>query len=353
MARLIPLDGGAGEGGGQILRAALSLSAATGQGFEIRGVRARRARPGLRPQHVAAARAAALACDARASGVYEGSPVVRFEPGRPRAGEFRFEIETAGAATLVLQTLLPPLALAEAPSRVEVAGGTHVPASPSAAYLERHWAPCVGALGLKAALRVADAGFHPKGGGELRAAVSPWARPQAGLDWTRRGELLGATIVSGAARLRGDVAERQAQAARARLWEALRLDAEVVVETPRAPGPGSYLMLTAAFERGRAGFGVLGQRGVRSEVLGDRAARRLLKFLDGDAAVDPWLADQLAVPLALSGAGGRLATSEVTRHLESVAAVLRAFGVDAATWGATGDAGGLEVGRLTLGEAGG
>lgn len=345
MERLIPLDGGEGEGGGQILRTALALAAATGQGFEIHGVRARRQRPGLRPQHLAAVRAAALACGAKASGAFEGSRSLRFEPGALQAGDFRFEIETAGAATLVLQAVLPALGNAGAESRLAVVGGTHVPGSPSAAYLERCWVPAVAGLGLPTSVALIRAGFYPKGGGELRAKVAAWRRPVRPVALDERGSVLGVMVVSGATHLRGDVAERQAEAARARLWEARRLEAEVVLEKPEAGGQGSYLVVGAAFEHGRAAFGLLGERGLRPEILGDRAARRLLKFLEGSAAVDPLLADQLALPLALSRAGGRLSTSEVTRHLETVAGVLRAFGIGAATWGERGGPGGLEVAR--------
>ena len=159
MPRLIPLDGSQGEGGGQILRTALSLAAATGQGFELTKIRARRPRPGLRPQHVAAVRAAGIACGARLSGAFEGSPDLRFEPGPPRGGQFRFEIETAGAAALVLQTVLPLLALAEDGSGVEVTGGTHVPQSPSADFLGRHWAAAVARVELRLGVTLRRAGF--------------------------------------------------------------------------------------------------------------------------------------------------------------------------------------------------
>ncbi|EDL6971903.1 RNA 3'-terminal phosphate cyclase, partial [Salmonella enterica subsp. enterica serovar Typhimurium] len=54
MARIIALDGAQGEGGGQILRSALSLSMITGQPFEMSGIRAGRAKPGLLRQHLTA-----------------------------------------------------------------------------------------------------------------------------------------------------------------------------------------------------------------------------------------------------------------------------------------------------------
>jgi len=343
---LIPLDGAQGEGGGQILRTALSLSAVTGQGFRVERIRANRLRPGLRPQHLAAVRAVAMSCGAEVHGAFDGSPDLRFAPGPVVPGDFRFDIGTAGAATLVLQAVLPVLATAAEPSRVEVTGGTHVPRSPSHHFLSRHWSEVVGRLGLVARLRLERAGFFPRGEGCVHAEVEPWARP-ATLDLSRRGALVAVRGISGAARLRGDVAQRAASAARAHLWEQRRMETEWEVVDLAAASPGAFLQVEAVFETGRAAFGLLAERGLRAEVLGERAARRVLKFLDDDeAVVDPWIADQMAVPLALAGGGGRLSTSEVTSHLETVAAVLRRFGVPAETWGRRGGPGGLAVGRV-------
>jgi RNA 3'-terminal phosphate cyclase (ATP) len=342
MPRLIPIDGAQGEGGGQVLRTALALSAVSGQGFEITKIRARRARPGLRPQHLAAVRAAALVCQAKVGGAYDGSPDLRFEPGAMTSGRFRFEIATAGAATLVLQTIVTPLATTAEDSQVDVTGGTHVPTSPSYHYLARHWAAMIARLGLRARFELVRAGFYPPGGGEIRGAVSPWPRP-AGLSLEHRGALVEIIGTSGAGKVKGDVAARQAEAARARLWEARRLESRWDVIDLPAASPGSFLLLEAVFEESRAAFGFLGERGVRAEILGDRAARTLLAFLDTDAAVDPHLADQLAVPLAISRGGGRVSTNVVTAHLETVAAVLTQFGIGARTWGRRGGPGGLEV----------
>jgi RNA 3'-terminal phosphate cyclase (ATP) len=342
---LIVIDGAQGEGGGQVLRTALTLSAVTGRGFEIRRIRAGRVRPGLRPQHVAAVRAAALACGARVGGIFEGSPDLRFEPGPVAPGEFRFEIATAGAATLVLQTVLPVLASARGPSSVEVTGGTHVPTSPSFDYLARHWRAVVGRTGLESSVTLRRAGFFPRGGGELRAEVQPWERPSAPLSLEERGEWVGFRGVSGAGRLKGDVAQRQRDGAAEQLWEQRRQQADwEVLDVPTA-SPGSFLLIEAVFSNGRVALGFLGRRDVKPENLGARAVRVLLKLLAGEGAVDPRLADQLAVPLALSGVGGQVSTLQVTRHLETVADILSAFGIPSRTWGRCGGPGGLDVGR--------
>jgi RNA 3'-terminal phosphate cyclase (ATP) len=345
MAPLIAIDGSQGEGGGQVLRTALALAAVTGQGFEITRIRERRARPGLRPQHLAAVRAASLICQAKVGGAYDGSPDMRFEPGEVHSGDFKFEIATAGAATLVMQTIVAPLATVAGTSRVEVTGGTHVPHSPSYHYLAQHWGAAVARLGLAPRFDLVRAGFYPPGGGAIRAEVPPWPRP-AGLDFEGRGALVEIVGTSGArepGKGPGDLARRQADGARERLWEARRVESRWDVLDLRAASPGSFLLLEAVFERSRAAFGLLGERGVRPEILGDRAARTLLGFLDTEAAVDPHLADQLAVPLAIGGSGGRVSTNVVTAHLETVAAVVSLFGIGARTWGRRGGPGGLEV----------
>jgi RNA 3'-terminal phosphate cyclase (ATP) len=344
MGRLIPIDGAQGEGGGQILRTALALSAVTGQGFEMSRIRAGRTRSGLRPQHLAAVRAVAMACDARMGGAFEGSPDLRFEPGPLAPGTFRFDIATAGAVTLVLQTVLPVLATLGATSQVELTGGTHVPKSPSFHYFARHWAAAVGGIGLGVEASLVKAGFYPPGGGEVHARVAAWTAPQA-LSLESRGALLAVQGVSGAGRLKGDVARRQQEAAQARLWEERRIEATWEVVDVPAASPGAFMLVEAVFERSRAALGFLGERGLRPELLGDRAARRLLRLLDQEGAVDPQLADQLALPMAVGRQGGRVGTTEVTEHLQTVARVLSLFGVPARTWGRVGGAGGLEVER--------
>jgi RNA 3'-terminal phosphate cyclase (ATP) len=341
---LIPIDGSLGEGGGQILRTALTLSVATGRGFEATRIRAGRTRPGLRPQHLAAVRASAMLCSAKVAGAVEGSQELRFEPGAIESGRYRFEIGTAGATTLVLQTVLPALALTTSSSRVEVVGGTHVPASPSFHFLATHWRALVSGLGLPVELGLVRAGFHPPGGGEVWSEVRAWKRDLPRLELDRRGSLVAIRGVSGASdkKLGLEVARRQRDAAAQRLWDERRLEAAWdVVEVPAA-SPGSFLFLEAEHQPGRIALGLLGEKGLRSELLGDRAARRFLRLLELEGAVDPHAADQLVVPMALAG-GGRVTTTEVTRHIQTVVAVLAQFGFHASVSGRIGGPGSVEV----------
>lgn len=148
MKRMIALDGAQGEGGGQILRSALSLSMITGQPFTITGIRAGRAKPGLLRQHLTAVKAAKEICRATVEGAELGSQRLIFRPGTVRGGDYRFAIGSAGSSTLVLQTVLPALWFADGPSRVEVSGGTDNPSAPPADFIRRVLEPLLAKIGV-------------------------------------------------------------------------------------------------------------------------------------------------------------------------------------------------------------
>src|SRR5687768_4027492 len=138
---LLELDGR--HGGGQLLRTALTLALCTGTGFVLTGIRAGRSKPGLMRQHLTAVRAAATVGDARVDGDALGSDTLRFVPGRVRAGDYAFATGSAGSTTLVLQTLLPALALAGGDSVLKLEGGTHNPLAPTADFIADSFLPRV------------------------------------------------------------------------------------------------------------------------------------------------------------------------------------------------------------------
>ncbi|MBI2002234.1 MAG: RNA 3'-phosphate cyclase [candidate division NC10 bacterium] len=318
---VLTIDGSQGEGGGQVLRTALALSAIRGVPVEIHSIRARRKNPGLQPQHLTAVTALAAVSVARVEGAHLGSNRVRFVPGPIQPGEYRFDVGTAGSTALVLQALLVPLALAGGPSRITLTGGTHVPWSPPADYMQEVWLPALADLGLCARLDVGRWGFYPKGGGRIVVEVEGGAdlRPIALLHRSGGLRLRG---VSAVANLPRGIAERQRDRALRRLAAEGR-DAEVAVTEAESPGTGSFLMLVAEVAGLRAGFSALGERGKPAEQVADEAVNALLEFLKGEAGCDPHLADQLVLPMALAPGTSRLTTSRVTRHLPTTAQVVQ------------------------------
>jgi RNA 3'-terminal phosphate cyclase (ATP) len=122
---MIRIDGSAGEGGGQMLRSALSLSLATGKAFRMENIRAKRERGGLLRQHLTAVLAASEIGSAQVEGATLGSETLTFTPGSVRSGIYHFAVGTAGSGTLVFQTILPALMTASGCSEVTIEGGTH------------------------------------------------------------------------------------------------------------------------------------------------------------------------------------------------------------------------------------
>ncbi len=343
---VLTIEGSHGEGGGQILRTSLALSAILRRTIEVVNIRAGRKNPGLQPQHLASVNALARITGASVSGAELRSTALHFAPGPISGGSHRFDVGTAGAVSLVFQTILPPLAFAQTPSSLTLTGGTHVPWSPPARYVSEVFLPIVARMGLVATWRVERAGFYPKGGGEVRAAVQPLTS-LVPLDLSDRGELLRIRALSAVGRLPRRIAERQAEQVRRRFKEA---GYEIEVETAEfdTACPGDTLFLWAEFERSRAGFGALGERGRPAERVADEAAEALLNFLEGDGGTDPHLADQVALLMALGPGRSVLTTPRVTQHLLTNLWTIQQF--LPSTVSLEGRAG--EPGRLTIDGAG-
>ncbi|GAB4387821.1 MAG: RNA 3'-terminal phosphate cyclase [Thermodesulfovibrionales bacterium] len=321
---MIEIDGSLGEGGGQILRTALSLSALTGKAFRIFSIRKARPRPGLMPQHLTAVRAAAQAAGARVDGASQGSEELVFRPGRTSPGRYEFDIGTAGSTGLLFQTLLPPLLFAGGRSGLLLKGGTHVPWSPPFNYLKEVFLPMLGRLGARVEAGIEAYGFYPRGGGRVSFGIEPsdGLRPA---DFLERGRLLGVRGVSAAARLPLSVAQRQRQAALEALGALAGAPVEVEALEVSSPGQGTFVFLRADYEGAVCGFSALGARGKRAEEVGREAASALLGHHASGACVDAHLADQLALYLALAGGESRVRTSAVTGHLSSNLRVIEMF----------------------------
>ncbi len=320
---MIEIDGSFGEGGGQIVRTAVSLSALLGVPFRLVNIRRKRSKPGLRAQHVAAVRAVKEISGAVVEGVEINSRTLEFRPGRLKGGTFRFDIGTAGATPLVLQALLPPLLFSGTPSRVVLTGGTHVPISPPFDFIEQIFLPFLGQLGARVSARLLRYGFYPRGGGEIEAEIEPCDAISPVTMTADKGSL-SVTGTSAVANLQLSIAERQRTAVLAELRRE-GMEAEVELKGLEAPGPGTFVFLQAEGPGCRAGFSSVGVRGKPAETVGAEAARELLEYHRRPGCFDPRLADQVVLYLALAGGESAIATTEITPHLVTNLAVIKAF----------------------------
>ena len=321
---MIEIDGSHGEGGGQILRTSLSLSVLTGTPVRINRIRSSRKAPGLKPQHRISAQAAAEICGGRLIGAQPNSTELRFHPGKVRAGRHAFDVGTAGSTSLVLQTLLPPLAFCENASRILVNGGTHVAWSPPGDYLRDVFLHTVGTMGLRAKLTIRRSGFFPIGGGETEAIVEPSPAPLKPLRIKDRGRLKSLRVISTVAHLPLSIAERQLNRAMNRL-AAQGLAPQGETGTVESPGKGSFCFIRADFENARAGFSALGALGKRAEQVADEAVEDFLKYWKGPGALDRHLADQVVLYMALAEGESMVTISEVTEHLKTNVWVIEQF----------------------------
>lgn len=332
MRESVVIDGSYGEGGGQILRTALALSALSGRPLRLEKIRAGRKEPGLRPQHLAAVRAMASICEAEVQGDEVGSSQLLFVPGTaPKAGEYQFDIPTvaetgsAGSATLLFQALFLPLAFAGASSRLQLGGGTHVAWSPPYHYLTHVYLPTLEPMGLSAHLELRRWGWYPQGGGQVFAQIE--GVKEGGLrslELSERGKLLGVYGISAISNLPEHIALRQRDRALQRL-RARHIKAEIEIVHAPSVGQGTVLFLVARYERAIAGFTGYGRIRYPAEKVADDAVESFEAHHVTKAALDPHLADQVLLPLALASGPSRYTTSQVTRHLLTNGWVIQQF----------------------------
>lgn len=318
---MIEIDGSEGEGGGQILRSALSLAICTQQPFRITNIRANREKPGLMRQHLTAVNAAAEICDAEVEGAELAARALTFRPGRLVAGNYSFAIGTAGSCTLVLQTVLPALLTASGESGVRITGGTHNPASPPFDFLARSFMPLLGRMGARVDLELMSYGFFPRGGGEIRARITA-AGPLKALKLQERGAWVRGYAEAYVSAIPLHVAQRELEVIGRTLgWSREQL---LLRGLPNDVGPGNALTITLEHENVIEVVTGFGEKGVRAETVAGQAAAAARDYLSAVAPVGEHLADQLLLPMAL-GEGGAFVAAQATPHLRSNVAVIERF----------------------------
>ncbi len=316
---MLTIDGSEGEGGGQVLRSALALSAVTGTPFRIHKIRAGRERSGLLRQHLTGLNAITAICNADVDGAVLGSTEVVFKPRAVVPGDYTFAVGTAGSANLVLQTVLLPLALAKGPSRLALEGGTHNPTSPPFHYLEAVYAPLLAKMGLTLGLTLERWGFYPAGGGRFVADIKP-VEHLTGFDLLERGDVREVQIRAVVAGLPEKIGLREVAAA-VHLLGRDRDDGRVLSV---GGGPGNALWIKVVCEHATELFTAFGEKRVSSDQVAERCAVEVKHWLAANVPVAEHTADQLLLPLALAGRGS-FRTSAPTLHTRTHVDVIQRF----------------------------
>ncbi len=312
---MLTIDGSVLEGGGQIVRTAVALSAITKTPVTINTIRAGRESPGLRAQHIAAIRSVAKICHARCEGLGTGSTRIVFIPGDPVREDIHIDMGTAGSIPLVIQAWLP-VALRVGGS-VTITGGTEVENSPTIDYVQHLHLNFLEQHGAALKMTIINRGYYPEGGGQVRLEVQ---KPVELLPLNpATPEVPGPELFSCSSHLPSHVAERQAESARTHLGD---IGDTVQIHHDIRPGPGKGSSVTILC--GWKGSSAIGRRGLPAEKVGEVAARRLRDELNKQGSIDVHLADQLLIYLAQYG--GFYTATECSAHARSVCSVLALFG---------------------------
>lgn len=317
----VHIDGAMGEGGGQILRTSLALSTCLGQPVRISNIRVARKRPGLQPQHLMAVKAAGAISHAQLEGNEKDSQELVFKPAKVMAGEYHFSVGTAGSTSLVLQTVLPALMLADAPSTLILEGGTHNPFAPPFDFLRYVFLPLLNDMGPAVTASLERPGFAPKGGGRVHVNIQPASRLQP-LEIPERGKVQAQHAEVLLAHLPEHIAQRELAVIRHGLGY---VDEQLMFQlVTNAYGPGNVVSAIIESEYITECFTAFGQRGVSAEQVADKVVKEVHRYLNAAVPVGPYLADQLLLPLALAGRG-MFVTLRPSSHTLTNMNVIEAF----------------------------
>jgi RNA 3'-terminal phosphate cyclase (ATP) len=324
MSDSLYIDGSRGEGGGQVLRSSLALALVTERPVTVDRIRAGREKPGLMRQHLTAVNAAAEICGGRTTGAALGSRAITFEPQPVRPGEYRFDVGGAGSATLVLQTVLPALLIADGPTTLILEGGTHNPWAPPFDFLEKAFLPLVNRMGPHVEVELERHGFYPAGGGRFRVHIQP-APALRGFDLCERGEIVECRARVLLANLPEHIARREIGTIIDKTGWRAKWCTTVAVESA---GPGNAVILEVASEHVTEVFTAFGQQGIKAERVAADAARQSNEYIDSGVPVGHYLADQLMLPLGISAwqdSGGSYRTLPLSLHATTHIDLLREF----------------------------
>lgn len=326
---MLTIDGGQKSGSGTIVRYTTAFAALLGAPVRVVNARAKRPKPGLRPQHLSSVLACAELCEGTTQGAVVGSSEFTFLPGkRIRGGSFSWDIGTAGSTTMLALSILPLACFAEDPVTARITGGVFQDFAPSPHHMQRVLVPFLHLMGATVEVRVIRAGYVPQGSGMLELTVQParqGLRPLVKMEQGAVQQILGVSFASHLQERQ--VSERMASTCEARLAEAgFSATIERVTDTT-APHAGASLAAWAETSTGCVlGADRAGALRRSSEAIGRFVAATLLEDLNTGATVDRHTADQLILFAALAHGVSQYRTPRRTDHIDSNLWLIEQFG---------------------------
>lgn len=288
---MLEIDGSYGEGGGQILRTAVALSALNNIPIKIINIRANRPDPGIKPQHYVAIKSVKELCNAETTGLEVGSSSLIFTPGEIKGGTYKFDIGTAGSMVLVFQTCILASLKSKESMTIKLRGGSDVKWAPSWDYFYYVFLPLIKKIGIKVDAKLTRRGYYPIGGGEAEITINP----NTDIKQLKFNEKQIFSDIKGIIHVSGLPEHISTRIKHAAIKELLKnnFKADIKIEQTTSSSPGTGLTLWVESKDTVLGSTVLGERGITSEQVGQKAANNILNEIISDANLDVHAFDQL------------------------------------------------------------
>ncbi len=305
----IKIDGSFGEGGGQIIRSAVTLSAITGRPVEIENIRKNRKVPGLRPQHMLGVKILAKICQAKVEGLHVNSTSLKFVPSSGIDMELREDVGTAGSIPLILQVLIPAVSLVKKRLKISITGGTDVPWSPTADYTKFVLGKAFSTIGIDFSLDIKKRGYYPKGGGLVETEIVP-CKTLKPVSFTKR-TTKSAKMLCSYHKMSRNAIENEINDAK-RTLEVHDFNVEYSIKEETALDKGCSILIFSSDDTSVIGSDVIYQKNM--EGMGRLVAD---KFVESNLGVDASLSDMLVTPLSLIPETSIFRVNHITKHLET------------------------------------
>ncbi len=305
----LKIDGSYGEGGGQIIRTAVTLSSITGTPVEIENIRKGRDVSGLRPQHITGIKILAKICNAKVDGLHVGSTMLRYFPSTINDAILNENVGTAGSIPLILQVLIPAVAISKKNLKLSIIGGTDVAWSPTSNYTKFILQEAYSRIGINFSMNIKKRGYYPKGGGLIDVQVLPYEKikPVSLLKRTiKKVKLLCSYSMISKESVENEVIEAK------NILESKGLSCDYEIKEERALDKGCSLLAFAHDDSSIIGSDAIYNKDMKG--IGQIVANR---FFESDLGVDHFLSDMLVIPLALINETSVFRVNKITKHLET------------------------------------
>ena len=308
MLEFLKINGGHGEGGGQIIRSAITLSCITKKPIHLENIRKNRKIPGLRPQHLTAITILQKMTDAKVIGAEIGSTELKFIPGEIKEGDFLGDVKTAGSVSLILQVVIPVIALSQKKINLTIKGGTDVLWSPSFNYTEHVLKKAYERMGIKFVIEKIRTGYYPKGGGEVKVKTSPTYSIKA-ITLTERKtnavKVLCTFTKISESKILDEIKKIE------KILNVKKISADTKIKNQDAIDAGASLLVFSVDEKSIIGVDSLFDKKTQTFDI------NIDEFTENKLGLDKNLADMLVIPASLAEGNTVLRVKEITKHLES------------------------------------